>query len=63
LAVLCATGFVGRDRVEYSLPLGRLGGLAHAAFVRRDLERIFDFRRGGGTARSPCQPFAVAPRA
>lgn len=32
------------DRVEYALPLGPLGGLAHAAFVRRTLERIFDHR-------------------
>lgn len=34
-----------RDRVRYSLPLGPVGELAHRAFVRRDLERIFDFRR------------------
>lgn len=33
------------DRVLYALPLGPLGALAHAAFVRRDLERIFDYRR------------------
>ena len=33
-----------RDRVRYALPLGPLGRLAHALFVRRDLERIFDFR-------------------
>jgi ligand-binding SRPBCC domain-containing protein len=33
------------DAVRYSLPLGPLGRLAHLAFVRRDLERIFDFRR------------------
>jgi ligand-binding SRPBCC domain-containing protein len=39
------TGTVVRDRVRYALPLGRLGELAHAGFVRRDLERIFDFRR------------------
>ena len=41
----CDEGTVVRDRVRYALPLGRLGGLAHAAFVRRDLERIFDFRQ------------------
>ena len=41
----CAEGTVVRDRVRYALPLGRLGRLAHAGFVRRDLERIFDFRR------------------
>jgi len=40
-----AEGTVVRDRVRYALPLGRFGELAHAAFVRRDLERIFDFRR------------------
>lgn len=34
-----------RDRVRYSLPFGMLGGLAHSVFVRRDLERIFDYRR------------------
>lgn len=33
------------DRVRYALPFGPLGALAHAAFVRRDLERIFDYRR------------------
>jgi ligand-binding SRPBCC domain-containing protein len=34
-----------RDRVRYSLPLGPLGELAHRLFVRRDLRRIFDYRR------------------
>ncbi len=34
-----------RDHVEYALPLGPLGGFAHAAFVERDLTRIFDYRR------------------
>jgi hypothetical protein len=34
-----------RDRVRYALPFGPLGRLAHAVFVRRDLERIFDYRR------------------
>jgi ligand-binding SRPBCC domain-containing protein len=32
------------DRVRYALPLGPLGALAHRLFVRRDLERIFDYR-------------------
>ncbi len=40
----CSQGTVMRDRVRYALPLGPLGGIAHAVFVRRDLERIFDFR-------------------
>jgi ligand-binding SRPBCC domain-containing protein len=35
---------VTRDRVRYALPLGPLGRIAHAAFIRRDLERIFDYR-------------------
>jgi ligand-binding SRPBCC domain-containing protein len=34
-----------RDRVEYALPLGRLGGLLGLPVVRRDLTRIFDFRQ------------------
>jgi ligand-binding SRPBCC domain-containing protein len=33
-----------RDTVRYALPLGPLGAVAGAALVRRDLERIFDFR-------------------
>jgi ligand-binding SRPBCC domain-containing protein len=39
-----ARGTLVRDTVRYELPLGPLGRLAHGAFVRRDLERIFDFR-------------------
>jgi ligand-binding SRPBCC domain-containing protein len=35
-----------RDHIEYSLPFGPLGAVAHALFVRRDLEAIFAFRRG-----------------
>jgi ligand-binding SRPBCC domain-containing protein len=34
------------DRVRYALPLGPLGRLAHALFVRRDLDRIFAYRAG-----------------
>jgi hypothetical protein len=33
-----------QDHVRYALPLGPLGWAAHRLFVRRDLERIFDFR-------------------
>jgi ligand-binding SRPBCC domain-containing protein len=33
------------DQVRYALPLGPLGDLAQRLFVRRDLERIFDYRR------------------
>ena len=32
------------DRVDYQLALGPLGGLAHALFVERQLEHIFDYR-------------------
>jgi ligand-binding SRPBCC domain-containing protein len=37
-------GTLVRDRVEYELPLGPLGDLARALFVRGALERIFDHR-------------------
>lgn len=33
-----------RDRVSYELPLGPLGSLAHALFVRRQLAAIFAHR-------------------
>jgi hypothetical protein len=34
-----------RDLVEYAEPFGLLGRAAHALFVRRALDRIFDHRR------------------
>jgi ligand-binding SRPBCC domain-containing protein len=37
-------GTLMRDTVRYALPFGPLGALAHRLVVRRDLERIFDFR-------------------
>jgi ligand-binding SRPBCC domain-containing protein len=40
-----ASGTLLVDRVRYAIPYGPLGALAHVAFVRRDLRRIFDFRR------------------
>ncbi len=55
-------GTLVRDRVEYALPLGPLGALARALFVRRSLARIFDQRAaviaarlgpGGATASAP----------
>lgn len=39
------------DVVRYALPLGTLGRLARAFVVRRDLERIFAFRREAVAAR------------
>jgi ligand-binding SRPBCC domain-containing protein len=38
------TSTVIGDKVDYALPLGRLGDLALPLFVRRDVERIFDYR-------------------
>lgn len=38
-------GTLMRDGVRYELPLGPLGAVAHSAFVRRDLARVFDYRR------------------
>ena len=32
------------DRVEYAMPLGPLGEIARAVYVRRMLEHIFDYR-------------------
>ena len=40
----CEGGTSMRDRVTYALPFGWVGRLAHAALVRRDVERMFDFR-------------------
>lgn len=33
------------DHVDYSLPFGVLGEVAHALMVRRDVESIFQFRQ------------------
>ena len=33
------------DLIHYALPFGPLGAIAHAVFVRRQLEKIFAFRR------------------
>jgi ligand-binding SRPBCC domain-containing protein len=38
-------GTLMRDVVRYAIGFGPLGDLAHRAFVRRDVEAIFDFRR------------------
>ena len=35
-----------RDIARYALPLGPLGEVARRVVVRRDLDRIFDFRQG-----------------
>jgi ligand-binding SRPBCC domain-containing protein len=41
----CGEGTRIVDRVQYALPLGAVGLLAHVLWVRRTLERIFDFRK------------------
>lgn len=38
-------GVTIHDRVEYELPLGPLGRLAHRLAVKRQLQEIFDYRR------------------
>ena len=38
-------GTLIRDRVRYRIGFGALGELVRRAFVTRELERIFDFRR------------------
>ena len=40
-----ATGIEIVDVVEYRLPFGLIGRLAHASVVRSQLEAIFDFRQ------------------
>ncbi len=37
-------GTTMRDRVTYALPLGWIGEIAHTLAVKRDVEKIFDFR-------------------
>lgn len=33
------------DHVRYAMPFGLLGSVVHAVYVRRDLERIFSYRK------------------
>ncbi|MGB1080260.1 MAG: SRPBCC family protein [Flavobacteriaceae bacterium] len=39
-----SNGVVMEDIVDYKLPLGPLGWLAHALFVRAKVKKIFDYR-------------------
>lgn len=54
-------GTLVADRVEYELPLGRLGELAHAAVVRRQLRAIFDHRARVIGELLGVRPSAAAP--
>jgi ligand-binding SRPBCC domain-containing protein len=44
-------GTVMTDTVRYAMPYGPLGALAHRVLVRRDVERIFDYRAQAVPAR------------
>lgn len=39
------SGVLMRDIVDYKLPLGILGKLAHVLFIKRRVDQIFEFRR------------------
>ncbi len=41
----CEAGTIVADRVEYALPFGILGRIAHTVMVRNQLEAIFRFRQ------------------
>ncbi|MCB9309388.1 MAG: SRPBCC family protein [Lewinellaceae bacterium] len=41
----CAEGVSMTDVIEYELPLGWIGEIAHTMFVKRRLNAIFTFRR------------------
>jgi ligand-binding SRPBCC domain-containing protein len=64
-----AAGTLVIDRVRYQIPLGPLGRLAHALFVRRTLQKIFDYRHDtieqaftlADLGRSPGQSPALNP--
>ena len=58
-------GTMIRDRVRYRIGFGPLGAAALRLFVRRDLERIFDFRRTAiaGLVSSDARPAPATWRA
>ena len=33
-----------KDHVEYGMPFGPIGAITRALFVRRSLDRVFDYR-------------------
>ena len=51
------------DQVDYALPLGPLGRLAHWLFVRRQLEAIFAHRQVAMARRFPLQRALPQPEA
>jgi ligand-binding SRPBCC domain-containing protein len=50
------------DAVNYQLPLGMLGAIAHGIAVRRDLERVFDYRRQAIASLFPPPPVTAPAR-
>ncbi len=48
------------DHVDYELPFGPLGKLAHALFVRRQLKTIFDYRERTMTELFGAEPARAA---
>ena len=44
------------DSIRYATPLGLLGQAAHAAFLKRDLERFFDYRERAVAERLQPEP-------
>ena len=54
------------DRVNYQLPLGPLGAIAHAVMVKRQLLELFNFRQTevgkifGGRTRTTIKPYVTA---
>lgn len=55
-----AGGTEMRDRVDYELPFGPFGELAHALAVKRTLQKIFDYRVAAVERAFPAAP--AAPR-
>lgn len=53
-------GVAIEDEVEYQLPFGFLGRLAHTVLVRRQLEEIFDYRAQVIAVRFPESPIRTA---
>jgi ligand-binding SRPBCC domain-containing protein len=49
-------GTLVKDRVEYELPLGRMGDLLHGPLIRRRLKEIFDFRHASLRRLFPIAP-------
>lgn len=58
-----AGGTLVRDQVRYRLPLGALGALVAGRLVRRDLTRIFDYRRNAVAALFAASPVHARRRA